>query len=118
MDKEAMGEILGAVFNGEAILCETSEQRNEIIEACWNSWIHLSMLTRTLIGNDHSLLVHSPDEYLCLVLIDDYLCSYRKTSVPDFINTLVPISSFFTSPHSDSSDFDDRFTLLIGQETG
>ena len=114
MEKEVMTEILGVIFNGDAILCETPEQRNEIARACWNSWIEPSMLTRALMTNTYGFLPRPSNEYLCLVIVDKYLCSYCKEAVPDYVNNLVSIASFFTSPHSDFADFDKNFYKLIG----
>lgn len=118
MEKEVMTEILGVMFNGDAILCETPEQRNEIARACWNSGVQLSMLTKGLMTNYYGFLPRPSNEYLCLVIVDRHLCSYCKKDVPDYVNDLVSIASFFTSPHSDFTDFDSRFALLLGQETG
>lgn len=114
MEKEVMTEILGVMFNGDAILCETPEQRNEIARVCWNSGIKPSMLTRALMTNTYGFLPRPSNEYLCLVIVNGHLCSYREEKGRDYVNDLVPIALFFTSPHSDFTDFDKDFYKLIG----
>ena len=114
MEKEVMGEILSTIFDGTIICCETPEQRNEIIRACKGLWFRLSRRTKALLANDDYEYPNS--EYLCLILVGDCLHSYTEAeaTVLSILDPMVSISSFFTSPNSDSSDFDKDFYKLIG----
>lgn len=126
MTKEIIEEIIDVIKRGEVIICDTTEQRDEIIRTCCSAGLELSGLTHALANGDwktlHSVGIskYEADSFLCLRLISDVhlLCIYTTDEVKRINSPQTQISSFFAPSESDSSDFGNRFALLLGQETG
>lgn len=126
MTKEIIEEVIDVIKRGEVIICDTTEQRDEIIRTCCSAGFELSGLSHALANGDWKTLrsvgisKYEADSFLCLRFISDIylLCIYTTDEVKGINSPQTQISSFFTTSESDSSDFDDRSTLLIGQETG
>lgn len=126
MTKEIIEEVIDVIKRGNVIICDTTEQRDEIIRMCCSAGLEPSGLTHALANGDwktlHSVGIskYEADSFLCLRFISDIdlLCIYTTDEVKRINSPQTQISSFFATSESDSSDFDNRFALLLGQETG
>lgn len=118
MEKEVMQEIIAAIKEGTDVICESEEERNELIKFCSENGIPVSSFVAALGNNDKKALktwLKDPDDTGMYLLLSSYHgCVIVGSNYMGINYDNVLFTSSFESPSEAVSNFDKAFNNLIG----
>lgn len=113
-----MQEIIAAIKEGTDVICESEEERNELIKFCSENGVPVSSFVAALGNNDKKALkmwLNDPDNAGKYLGLGSYkgcviaLSNYRGINYDNVLFT-----SSFEPPSETIPDFDKAFNKLIG----
>lgn len=113
-----MQEIIAAIKEGTDVICESEEERNELIKFCSENGVPVSSFVAALGNNDKKALkmwLNDPGDtgrYLSLSSYKGCVIAGSNYSGINYGNVL--FTSSFEPPSETIPDFDKAFNKLIG----
>lgn len=118
MEKEILQEIVAAIKDGNEVICESEEERNELIKFCSENGVPVSSFVAALGNNDKKALktwLNDPDDTGKYLRLSSYHgCIIVRTYCKETIYDSVLFTSSFEPPSETIPDFDKAFNKLIG----
>ena len=115
MNENIVQEIVEALIDGDCVICESADERNQVIKACISAGFHPTSLTADIFSNRNQALKRyfginvDAEDFTALEIYEGAIYIYSKFHEGGY-STL----SFKHSQTSPDSAFDDDFLQLIG----
>lgn len=113
-----MQEIIAAIKEGTDVICESEEERNELIKFCSENGVPVSSFVAALGNNDKKALktwLNDPDDTGKYLRLSSYHgCIIAGTYCKETIYDSALFTSSFEPLSETISGFDEAFNKLIG----